>query len=97
MGEFFSALPAEGAFVCRIPRLPLPASIFRSNFNISTEYRRGDQIDFMTNAMEWHVENGHSFGGGEMPGAVAGVALVPASWRVEPAPALLAADAPLCS
>jgi lipopolysaccharide transport system ATP-binding protein len=86
VGKSFSELPSKGAFVCRIPRLPLPSSIYRISYALNSEYRRGEQIDAISNALEFHVENGNFFGSGEVPMIQAGVCLVPAQWRLESAP-----------
>ncbi len=83
----FGPLPASGAFVCRIPRLPLPAGTYRLTCQVATDYRRGEVLDAMTNAFELQVEGGDFFGSGKMPPLSAGHALVEGRWRIENAPA----------
>ncbi|MDB6156013.1 MAG: ABC-type polysaccharide/polyol phosphate transport system, ATPase component [Chthoniobacteraceae bacterium] len=85
-GESFRELPSKGAFVCRIPRLPLPAAVYRISYIVNSEYRRGEKIDAISNALELPVENGKFFPSGEVPAIQAGVCLVPAEWRMESAP-----------
>lgn len=78
-------LPAEGAFVCRLRRLPLPPSSYRLGFYIATQGSTGPAYDSMTNALEVHVEGGDFFGSGQLPPVQSGVALVAGQWRFEPA------------
>jgi hypothetical protein len=42
-------------------------------------------IDALPHAFELHVETGDFFGKGLVPAAAAGLALVGAQWRLEPA------------
>jgi lipopolysaccharide transport system ATP-binding protein len=82
-GQSFGDLPERGAFVCRIPRLPLPAASYRVEVQLSTRYRQAEMIDAVSNAFEIHVEDGDFFGTGLVPSVLSGVALVPAQWRME--------------
>ncbi|KAB2646788.1 MAG: ABC transporter ATP-binding protein [Verrucomicrobia bacterium] len=83
-------LPAEGAFVCRLRRLPLPPSSYRLGFYIATQGSTGSAYDSMTNAMDVHVEGGDFFGSGQLPPVQSGVALVDGKWRFESAKPLVA-------
>ncbi len=82
-GQTFPALPERGAFVCRLPRLPLPEATYRVDYFLTSDYRQGDTIDQLTNAFDLHVENGDFFGSGNVPAIVSGVCLVEAKWRLE--------------
>ncbi len=84
-GEPFGELPERGAFVCRIPRLPLPAGHFRIGYRMLFEMRGKPVIDSIENALDLHVEPGDFFGNGRSPALKTGVCLVPAEWRIEPA------------
>jgi len=74
------ALPARGAFVCRIPRLPLPPSAYRITYSLM---RGGEYLDAMDDAYELNVTGGDFFGSGEVPPASHGCCLVDARWRLE--------------
>jgi lipopolysaccharide transport system ATP-binding protein len=91
----FPDVPESGAFVCRIPRLPLAESTYRVSFRITRETRSGDSIDALRNAGELQVIAGDFFGQGRVPPARDGFALVDAQWRLEglpsPAPAEVSA------
>lgn len=76
-------LPATGAFVCRLRRLPLAPASYRMGFYIATQGSTGEAYDSMTNAMDVHVEGGDFFGSGQLPPVQSGVALVDAEWRFE--------------
>jgi lipopolysaccharide transport system ATP-binding protein len=73
-------IPARGAFVCRIPRLPLtPAS-----YNVTYSLMRDDEyLDVRENAYVLNVADGDFFGSGEVPPATHGCCLVDATWRLE--------------
>lgn len=87
-GTGFGDLPERGAFVCRIPRLPLPVGHFRIGFRIAAEVRgRRNPFDAIESAAELHVEPGDFFGTGKLPPLKAGVCLVEGTWRLETAPA----------
>ena len=74
------ALPRRGAFVCRIPRLPLPPSSYRITYSLM---RGGEYLDAMDDAYELNVTGGDFFGSGEVPPATHGCCLVDARWRLE--------------
>jgi lipopolysaccharide transport system ATP-binding protein len=76
----WEAMPARGAFVCRIPRLPLPPSAYRITYSLM---RDGEYLDAMEDAYELTVTDGDFFGSGEVPPATHGCCLVDASWRLE--------------
>jgi lipopolysaccharide transport system ATP-binding protein len=85
-GTSFGELPERGVFVCRIPRLPLPAGNFHLGFRLAAgERERFDVFDEMDLAGEVHVEAGDFFGTGKLPPLKAGVCLVEGDWRLEPA------------
>jgi lipopolysaccharide transport system ATP-binding protein len=79
-GQGWADAPRRGAFVCRIPRLPLPPSIYRVTFSLM---RGGQYLDAMDNACELNVTGGDFFGSGEVPPATHGCCLVDAHWRLE--------------
>lgn len=76
----WSTLPDRGSFICRIPKLPLPASKYRLTFSLM---EAGEYLDTMDNAFELTVADGDFFGTGEVPPATHGSCLVDARWRVE--------------
>ena len=85
-GTQFGDLPERGAFICRIPHLPLPVGHFRIGFRLAPEVRsRRNPFDAMEAAADLHVEAGDFFGTGKLPPLKAGVCLVNGTWRVEPA------------
>jgi lipopolysaccharide transport system ATP-binding protein len=79
----WGSLPRRGAFVCHIPRLPLPPSTYRVTFSLM---RDGEYIDAMDDAAELDVTGGDFFGSGEVPPATHGSCLVDAEWRLEAEP-----------
>jgi lipopolysaccharide transport system ATP-binding protein len=79
-GDEFDALPPKGAFVCRIPRLPLPPSTYRLGYSLLLH---GEYLDMINNAFEFTVTEGDFFGSGEVPPSTHGCCLVPAKWTVE--------------
>jgi lipopolysaccharide transport system ATP-binding protein len=76
----WGSLPRRGAFVCRIPRLPLAPSNYRVTFSLM---RDGEYLDAMDDAAELDVTGGDFFGSGEVPPATHGSCLVEAEWRLE--------------
>jgi lipopolysaccharide transport system ATP-binding protein len=82
-GNPFGTLPERGAFVCKIPRIPVPAAAYRITYQISTSYRQAEMIDAVEDAMEVTVETGDFFGTGMVPALASGLALVPAEWHLE--------------
>lgn len=85
VGQGFGKLPERGAFVCKIPRLPVPAGTYRITFQISSSYRQAEMIDAVEDAIELTVETGDFFGTGMVPALPSGSALVPAQWCLEAA------------
>jgi lipopolysaccharide transport system ATP-binding protein len=82
-GDGWGALPPRGAFVCRVPRLPLPPAAYRITYSLMLD---GEYLDAMEDACELTVTDGDFFGSGEVPPATHGCCLVDASWRLEAAP-----------
>lgn len=76
----WGALPPRGAFVCRLPRLPLPPAAYHITYSLM---RDGDYLDAMEDAYELTVTDGDFFGSGEVPPASHGCCLVDARWRLE--------------
>ena len=79
-GKTWDALPARGAFVCRIRRLPLPPATYRIGFSVMC----GDDeyLDRIDDAAELTVIAGDFYGAGEVPPASHGCCLVDAEWRL---------------
>jgi len=82
----FGRLPSSGAFVCRLPGLPLPAASYRVGFKVSPGFRNSDPIDAVQHALDLHVEKGDFFGTGESPSPQVGTVLVRADWRLDSRP-----------
>ena len=78
--DAWPALPQRGAFVCRIPRLPLPPASYRITYSLMLD---GEYLDAMDDAYELNVTGGDFFGSGEVPPATHGCCLVDARWRLE--------------
>ncbi|HEX2092501.1 MAG TPA: ABC transporter ATP-binding protein [Longimicrobiaceae bacterium] len=81
-GDRFGQLPSSGAFVCRIPRLPLPPSSYRLDCSLIVD---GEFLDAVSDAGTVTVIDGDFYGTGEVPPDTHGCCLVPAAWRIEPA------------
>jgi len=81
-GDMFGELPGRGAFVCRIPQLPLPASTYYVDYAVISG---GVWLDGLTEAAELTVVEGDFFGSGEVPPISHGVCLVKGRWRLESA------------
>lgn len=81
-GDEWGQLPSHGSFICRIPRLPLPAAAYRITYSLMQD---GEYLDAMEDAYELTVTDGDFFGSGEVPPATHGCSLVPAQWRLETA------------
>jgi lipopolysaccharide transport system ATP-binding protein len=79
-GNPFGRIPPRGAFVCRIPRLPLPPSSYRFDCSLIAD---GEFLDAVSDAGTLTVIEGDFFGTGEVPPDTHGCALVDASWRLE--------------
>lgn len=85
-GDQFGAVPKRGAFVCKLPSLPLPDGTFKFDFGLYPLYRRRVPLDAVKAAAELRVLDSNFFGGGKMPALTDGACLVPGAWRVETAP-----------
>lgn len=81
-GVDFSRLPDRGAFVCRIPKLPLPPGTYFLKFLVSSNMDY-EMVDTVEHALELRVESGQFFGTGDIPDIHYGVALVKADWGLE--------------
>lgn len=75
----FRHLPESGAFICRIKRVPLPASTYRIGYGLITP-RDGKCLDHINDAAELTVIEGDFFGSGIVPPISHGVCLVDAQW-----------------
>ncbi|HEX8295854.1 MAG TPA: ABC transporter ATP-binding protein [Chthoniobacteraceae bacterium] len=82
-GDSFGALPESGAFVCRIPRLPLPAAAYRVGFLLNAQAVGGRVLDSIEYAIDLPVATGDFFGTGILPAVQRGVCLVDGEWRLE--------------
>ncbi|MBI4525295.1 MAG: ABC transporter ATP-binding protein [Deltaproteobacteria bacterium] len=88
----FESLPPSGAFVCRLPRLPLPASTYRLGYTVlafggvfsDSMTDAGHFLDEMADAFDLTVVGGDFFGSGVVPPISDGVCLVRGQWRLEP-------------
>jgi lipopolysaccharide transport system ATP-binding protein len=81
-GETFGRVPEKGAFVCRLPELPLPEGTYRVDYGLYPRYRRRVPLDEMKNAGELAVLQSDFFGGGKAPELADGVCLVHGDWRL---------------
>lgn len=79
-GQDLGTLPEVGAFVCRLPRLPLPPSTYRISYAV---LNGSDYLDAVDSAAEFQVVEGNFFGSAELPPQTHGVCLVDARWHVE--------------
>jgi lipopolysaccharide transport system ATP-binding protein len=79
-GEEFGTLPQRGSFVLRIPRLPLPPSIYRLTYSILAD---NEYLDSIADAAELTVAAGDFFGTGEMPPSSHGLVIIDGRWHVE--------------
>jgi len=79
----FGELPKHGAFVCRLPKLPLPSATYHLEYRVSSDFRSSDVMDSLTNAATLRVEGGDYFGSGMVPTVRGGITLVNADWRME--------------
>lgn len=75
----FGALPERGAFVCHLPRLPLPPSTYRLGYSLMLD---GEYLDMINDAGELTVVEGDFFGSGEVPPSTHGCCLVAARWSL---------------
>lgn len=77
----FRELPESGAFVCRIKRLPLPASTYRIGYGLITSLE-GKCLDSINDAADLTVIEGYFFCSGKVPPISHGVCLVDAQWSL---------------
>ena len=77
----FAAIPLQGSFECRIPRLPLQSG--RYTFNLFCKVS-GEIADWVQNAGVIEVVAGDFFGSGKSPPSDQGLLLVAHSWSVLP-------------
>lgn len=75
-----STTAQEGAFVCRIKKIPLPSSTYFITYSL---IRDDSYLDGVDNACEINVVDGDFFGGGEVPPISHGLCLVEGSWSSE--------------
>ena len=73
----FEALPKSGVFVCRIPDLPLPPSVYLITLAIKVN---NELSDLVRNAAEITVVEGDFFGSGRSLDAREGICLVRGEW-----------------
>jgi lipopolysaccharide transport system ATP-binding protein len=78
-GDNWDSLPATGAFVCRIRKLPLPPASYRFGFSVM---RNDEYLDRIDDASELIVIEGDFYGSGEVPPMTHGCCLVNAEWRL---------------
>ena len=76
----FASLPMSGMFVCRLTRLPLPASTYYLAVNVKVEEM---YADYVINATDINVVEGDYFGTGRFLPSTLGVCLVKGQWRLE--------------
>ena len=76
----FGLLPQQGAFVCRIKKLPLPPSSYHISYSLIAD---GVYLDYLSSATQLTVVDGDFYGSGEVPPISHGVCLVEAEWRME--------------
>lgn len=81
-GQPFGDVPARGALVCHIPKLPLPLGHYHVSFRITADPRDREVLDAMDHALDFHVEAGDFFGSGKLPDPRNGVCLVPGEWSL---------------
>lgn len=76
----FGIIPAKGSFVCRINRLPLPASNYQISYSLIKD---GTYLDALNNVFELSVTDGDFYQSGQVPPVTHGVCLVDAQWRID--------------
>jgi lipopolysaccharide transport system ATP-binding protein len=80
--DFGRALPARGALVCRLRKLPLPPGTYRMDYMVRSQAHGSIVIDQMDAAIDLHVEGGDYFGTGRLPTSHEGLCLADGSWRL---------------
>jgi lipopolysaccharide transport system ATP-binding protein len=78
-------LPETGAFVCRIPHLPLSPGLYVVESEVRASRRDADALDRLSPLTRFTVEKGDYFGTGELPNPRLGPSLVEGAWRRESA------------
>ena len=79
-GISLGSAPRHGRFSCRIERLPLaPGQYFLNLFCTAN----GEIVDWVQNAVTFHVEAGDFFGTGKLPSSSHGGLLVPQEWSCD--------------
>ena len=79
-GLEFRKVPEEGVFICRIPRLPLPASNYFVECSVKVDNEYSDRVE---NVMNLEVIHGDFFGTGFFPGERQTMCLVDGEWSLE--------------
>ena len=79
-GDTFGTLPTRGTFVFRLGHVPLPPSLYRLGFTVSSP---SGPIDGIEEAGELSVISGDYYETGMIPSAQVASCLVDGSWRVE--------------
>lgn len=79
-GIEFKKVPEEGIFICRIPRLPLPASNYFVECSVKVDNEYSDRVE---NVMNLEVIHGDFFGTGFFPGDRQTMCLVDGEWSLE--------------
>lgn len=79
-GTKFVKLGSTGAFVCRIPKIPLPPANYWLDFNVKVDEVYADSL---TEAIKFSVVEGDFYKSGQLPNSQSGVSLVEGQWHVE--------------
>lgn len=77
----YNNLPESGTFICRLLRLPLPASTYKIGYGL-VQNLSGETIDSIKDAAELTVVEGDYYGSGLLPPVSHGVCLVDAEWHL---------------
>jgi homopolymeric O-antigen transport system ATP-binding protein len=72
-------LPHQGELVCKIPRLPLAPGCYTLSFGLNAA---GQQIDWIEDQIELHIEPADFFGTGQLPPSSHGPLLLAARWEL---------------
>jgi lipopolysaccharide transport system ATP-binding protein len=78
-----SSHPRYGILICKIPRLPLPATIYRINTSIMR--KSGKRADRLEGASMLEVQEGDFFRSGKIPSSSYGLMLCDHSWTIRSA------------
>lgn len=80
----FGLIDRNGVFICKIKRLPFPASSYKIGFSIMKNFGRdGTYIDSIQDAIHLTVVEGDFYSTGEIPPVSHGVCLIDASWEIK--------------